>query len=516
MRSILLVTVVAIINLTLMASTQNTDLPRSTPAREGVEPQAIATFVDSLMAVPLTDIHHVIIVRHGKVIAEAHPAPFERDELHTLFSCSKTFTMLAIGMLVDDGKLSVDDRVVELLPDIAPAVVSEGHKTMTVKHLLTMCAGIKPDVIPSHDTGNWARTWLAQPVTRQGKFQYDSMCTYMLALIVQRISGKTLLDFLNERFFAPLGITDAQWEMCPDGVCVGGWGLRLTAESLAKAGMCMMNKGMWQGRQLISSKWLEEASQAHTNYENPVPYPTDKNQGYCYQMWRCLQPGAFRADGAYGQFIVMLPEQDMVVVINGVSHETDKELATIWNHLVPGVKEEALAFNQAQQDALEEKLQTLSLPLLSDCSRGKWDLGYTFKLAQNVRRYKRITLEYIGPRASQCLMTIEDSDGKVLMFPAKTDGWGYQHSGQLPPYADGDKGVYRESIAGLHGDFITAGNCAWVEKNIFVVRLYWTNWIVSQTLTFHIKGDGTATITNDEGYPGISPETIAATWSQVK
>ncbi|MBQ2162912.1 MAG: hypothetical protein II445_00225, partial [Muribaculaceae bacterium] len=125
-------------------------------------------------------------------------------------------------------------------------------------------------------------------------------------------------------------------------------------------------------------------------------------------------------------------------------------------------------------------------------------------------------LEYIGPRASQCLMTIEDSDGKVLMFPAKTGGWGYQHSGQLPPYADGDKGVYRESIAGLHGDFITAGNCAWVEKNKFIVKLYWTNWIVSQTLTFHIKGDGTATITNDEGYPGISPETIAATWSQVK
>ena len=221
MRSILFVTVVAIINLTLMASTQNIDLPRSTPDLEGVEPQAIATFVDSLMAVPLTDIHHVIIVRHGKVIAEAHPAPFERDELHTLFSCSKTFTMLAIGMLVDDGKLSVDDRVVELLPDIAPAVVTDGHKTMTVKHLLTMCAGIKPNVIPSHDTGNWARTWLAQPVTRQGKFQYDPskgrFRCYFRKLVVARcikiINKRTPVvpdDIDIEKY--PLEVTDDDCE----------------------------------------------------------------------------------------------------------------------------------------------------------------------------------------------------------------------------------------------------------------------------------------------------------------
>ena len=210
-------------NETAPAVAQNTTLPRSTPAQEGVDPNAVKQFIDALMAVPQTDIHHVVVVRHGKVIAEAHPAPFAKDDVHTLYSCSKTFTMLAIGMLVDDGRLSVNDKVIDLLPDKAPKVKSAALKTMTVKHLLTMTAGIKPSLELRQEGDDWARVWLAQPVTKQGRFQYDSLCTFMLAAIVQRITGKTLLEFLNERFFHPLGIYEADWEQSPDGTNVGGW-----------------------------------------------------------------------------------------------------------------------------------------------------------------------------------------------------------------------------------------------------------------------------------------------------
>ena len=495
-----------------------TMLPRGVPTQEGVDPNAISVFVDSLMAVPETDIHHVVIVRHGKIIAEMHPEPFSKDDVHTLYSCSKTFTMLAIGMLIDDGKLSVSDKVIDLLPDKAPAVKSDALKAMTVKHLLTMTAGIKPSLTLRQESDDWATTWLAQPVTEQGVFQYDSMCTFVLAAIVQRITGRTLLEFLNERFFHPLGIYEADWEEAPDGINVGGWGLRLTAESMAKAGICMMNKGRWQDRQLVSTEWIEKASQGHTNYRNPGSKPTDTNQGYCYQMWRCLLPGTFRADGAYGQFIVMSPENDLVVVITGVSHNTGKELACIWNHLIPGVKDAPLMADEQSQQALENKLAGAALPLLKN--KGLDDnsilLDYTFDLEDNVRGYKQVILktnDVFNP--DECTMTIVCSDGSKLLFPIKYAGWAFQRSSQVPPYNNAVNPINLKTISGLSDDYVTAGNFAWIDDKKLVVRIYWTTWIVPQTFTFETVecvGDmGTEVITNDEGYPGCAPEVIKAT-----
>lgn len=485
---------------------KNTELPRSTPAQEGVDPNAIVQFVDALMAVPQTDIHHVMVVRHGKVIAEAHPAPFNKDDVHTLYSCSKTFTMLAIGMLVDDGKLTVNDKVIDLLPDNAPKVKSAALKAMTVKHLLTMTAGIKPSLELRQESKDWARTWLAQPVTKLGKFQYDSMCTFMLSAIVQRITGKTLLEFLNERFFHPLGIYEADWEESPDGINVGGWGLRLTAESMAKAGVCILNKGKWESKQLVSSKWINESSFKHTNYSNPGKKSTDTNQGYCYQMWRCLLPGAFRADGAYGQFIVMCPEKDLVVVITGVSSNTGKELATIWNKLIPGVKNAELPANEAAQKALEKKLNNVALPLLKGYKGAQ---EYTFTLGPNARNYKTMQLKFDG---DMCNMTLTRNNGDDESYPFMHNGWAKQTTTHVPPYNNAVKPVNLNEVKGLVNKYTTAGNYAHTSDNTYTLRLYWTSWIVPNTFTIKMNKDLTATITNDEGYPGCEPEVINATY----
>lgn len=495
-------------NETAPAVAQNTTLPRSTPAQEGVDPNAVKQFIDALMAVPRTDIHHVVVVRHGKVIAEAHPAPFAKDDVHTLYSCSKTFTMLAIGMLVDDGRLSVNDKVIDLLPDKAPKAKSATLKAMTVKHLLTMTAGIKPSLELRQEGDDWARAWLAQPVTKQGRFQYDSLCTFMLAAIVQRITGKTLLEFLNERFFHPLGIYEADWEQSPDGTNVGGWGLRLTAESMAKAGVCIMNRGKWQGKQLVSAKWIDEASAKHTNYNNPGKRATDTNQGYCYQMWRCLLPDAFRADGAYGQFIVMSPKRDLVVVITGVSHNTGKELACIWQHLIPGVKDAPLAALENAQRNLTDCLNNVSLPLLTGKeSNGMKNL--TLTLGDNARHYKTMQLNFDGER--RCDITLTSHDGTVQKYPAAYLGWAKTSTTQAPPYNDAVRPVVLKTIDGLHGDYTVAGNYAWTSPDTLVVRLYWTNWIVPNTFTITLSQDGPTTIINDEGYPGVEPETIQTT-----
>lgn len=507
-KKILLVLILLAATCEISSAATNTALPRSTPAQEGVDANAVRVFVDSLMNVPETDIHHVMVVRHGKVIAEAHPAPFMKDDVHTLYSCSKTFTMLAIGMLVDDGKLSVNDKVIDLLPDKAPVEKSDALKAMTVKHLLTMTAGITPALELRQEGDDWVRIWLAQPVTKLGIFQYDSFCTFMLSAIVQRITGKTLLEFLNERFFHPLGIYEADWEECPDGINVGGWGLRLTAESMAKAGICMMNGGKWQGKQLISAKWIDEASQAHTNYSNPGSKPTDTNQGYCYQMWRCLLPDAFRADGAYGQFIVMSPECDLVVVITGVSNNTGKELACIWNHLIPGIKDAPLPDDEKAQRHLADRHATVSLKMLmGDKSNGKKRI--TLSLGDNARNYKTMQFDY---GENHCDITLTSNDGTVQKFPVSYLRWAKISTLQVPPYSNTVSPVNVKEIKGIDGNFSVAGNYAWENDNRLVLRLYWTNWIVPNTFTIDFNNDGTVIITNDEGYPGCEPEVITATY----
>lgn len=507
-KKILLVLILLAATCEISSAATNTVLPRSTPAQEGVDPNAVRVFVDSLMKVPETDIHHVMVVRHGKVIAEAHPAPFMKDDVHTLYSCSKTFTMLAIGMLVDDGKLSVNDKVIDLLPDKAPVEKSDALKAMTVKHLLTMTAGITPALELRQEGDDWVRIWLAQPVTKLGIFQYDSFCTFMLSAIVQRITGKTLLEFLNERFFHPLGIYEADWEESPDGINVGGWGLRLTAESMAKAGICMMNGGKWQGKQLISAKWIDEASQAHTNYSNPDPKLTDTNQGYCYQMWRCLLPDAFRADGAYGQFIVMSPERDLVVVITGVSNNTGKELACIWNQLIPGIKDAPQPADEKAQRHLADRLATVSLKvLMGDKSNGKKQI--TLSLGENARNYKTMQFDY---GENHCDITLTSNDGTMQKFLVSYLRWAKISTPQVPPYSNTVSPVNVKEIKGIDGNFSVAGNYAWENDNRLVFRLYWTNWIVPNTFTIDFNNDGTAIITNDEGYPGCEPEVITATY----
>ncbi|MBO4721931.1 MAG: serine hydrolase [Muribaculaceae bacterium] len=491
------------------------------PEMLGVDPQAIKKFIEELNSVPETDIHHVVIARKNSIIAEGDFGPFAKNEVHTLYSCSKTFTMLAIGMLVDDGKLSVDDKVIDLLPDKAPAEKSDALKAMTVKHLLTMCAGIEPSLTLWQESDDWAKSWLAQPVTRLGDFQYDSLCTFMLSSIVQRITGKTLLEFLNERFFHPLGIYEADWEESPDGINVGGWGLRLTAESMAIAGICIMHKGKWGDKQLVSEKWIEEASQAHTNYKHPDPKPTDTNQGYCYQMWRCLQPGAFRADGAYGQFIVMSSEHDLVVVITGVSHNTGKELACIWNYLIPGVNEiHAPVYDSAGQQMMRELPPPMDvsqhLRLILSIPRNDID-SIKLELGPNARSYRTMSIEFsekdYGISTDYfCRMKIVRDDGTIVEYPFLFNDWAKRTTTQAPPYNNAVGPVDMREIKGLKGEYNTAGTCYWLSDNKLVLKIYWTNWIVCNTFTIDFHEDGTATITNDEGYPCCEPEIINATY----
>jgi hypothetical protein len=260
--------------------------------------------------------------------------------------------------------------VISFFPDQLPEIVSPFLADMTVKDLLMMSAGQDPDptaIIPGSDS-NWVKAFLATPVLNDPgtKFLYNSMASYMLSAIVQKVTGEKVVDYLTPRLFEPLAIEGMDWEVDPVGINSGGWGLRLKTEDLAKFGQLYLHKGKWNDTQLIPETWIVEATSKQIDQVPDAPQSakdsSDWLQGYCYQFWRCRNNG-FRADGAFGQFIVVLPDEDAVVVFTAESGQTQSELNLIWDYLLPAMKDDALDENLDASAKLKEKLAALALPL---------------------------------------------------------------------------------------------------------------------------------------------------------
>ena len=342
-------------------------LPHSTPEAEGVSSAGILAFLDA-MAVNKHELHSFMLVRHGRVIAEGWWSPYGPQFNHTMYSMSKSFTSTAVGFAVAEGKLSVDDKVMSFFPDDLPAQQSEYLASLRVKHLLSMAAGhAKDPTFEMVKSENWVKAFLAWPMMNVpgSTFVYNSGATYMCSAIVQKVTGKKIVDYLRPRLFEPLGIEGATWEVCPRGVNTGGWGLNIRTEGLAKFGQLYLQKGAWNGRQILPAKWIEDA----TTFKIQQPLPakpsrpnseSDWLQGYCYQFWRSRH-NAFRGDGAFGQFTIVMPDQDAVLAITSESKGMQGELDLVWEHLLPAMKEKALPADPASHDRLKQTLASLAL-----------------------------------------------------------------------------------------------------------------------------------------------------------
>jgi CubicO group peptidase (beta-lactamase class C family) len=313
-------------------------LPRSTPVAEGVDPAAVRRIVDHLDR--LEDVHSVMVVRHGRVIAESWWHPHTAGRPHTMFSVSKSFTSTAVGIAIHEGLLTLDDRVIDLLPDDAPADPGEHLRAMRVRDLLTMTTGHSASTMEGIDRtislpgSRWARAILAQPVEYEPgtHFVYNTGATYLLSAILHRLTGERLLDYLTPRLLAPLGITHAAWEQDPDGIDTGGFGLSITTEEMAAFGQLYLRGGVWEGEQLVPAEWVAAASAKQVpNGENDS---SDWNQGYGYQFWQCRN-GAYRADGAFGQYIVVWPEKDLVIAMTSGLADLQSVLDVVWDTLLP-------------------------------------------------------------------------------------------------------------------------------------------------------------------------------------
>ena len=340
----------------MTAQAQTNDLPRTSPEAVGLRSTQVEALFDSLLAFPHTEIHSCIVMRHGRVVGEMYPAPFRAEYPHTQFSASKTFVAVAVGIAISEKRLRLKDHLVSFFPDKLPNIVSWRLKSITVEDLLTMRSGFVVDTKMRNVSRQWIRDYLAHPMNAEpGKrFQYDSINTYLLSAIIQKVTGMTVLDYLKSRVFNKLNIREVQWELSPEGINVGGWGLYIQSESLAKFGQLLLQRGKWLGEQLIPDKWVDAMM---TRYAE-----NDYGTGYGYQMWTCKYPTAWQANGAYGQFVIVVPKEDVVVVITQcTSNSTSREQAYIWDTLFKDMQKQPLPPSDDWQQ-LKARQWTLPLP----------------------------------------------------------------------------------------------------------------------------------------------------------
>ncbi len=369
------------------------DLPRSSPEAQGVSSIAVLSFVQAADR-DLDSMHSFMLVRHGHVVAEGWWSPYNAQSPHALYSLSKSFTSTAVGLAITEGKLSVDDNVLKFFPENAPANPSANLKSMRVSDLLRMSTGHQTEP-PRPADQPWTKAFLAHPVPfKPGThFLYNTSGTYMLSAIVQKATGQTVLEYLRPRLFEPLGIEHPTWETSPEGISTGGYGLSVRTEDIARFGQLYLQKGRWQGRQLVPEAWVEAATARQTS--NGSSPESDWDQGYGYQFWRCRH-GAYRGDGAFGQYCIALPEQDAVIAITSGVKDMQAVLNLIWDKLLPALKPSPLAPDEAARQKLEHTLKNLVLRPAQGTGSPAQALNRKYVFAANEHKLEAITLKNPG------------------------------------------------------------------------------------------------------------------------
>lgn len=299
---------------------ESSRLERSTPEAQGVSSEYLKDFFETLQAHPEARVHSVMVLRHGKVIAEGSFAPYRPELWHVTHSLCKSMTGMAVGMLIDEGKLSLDDRIIKIFSDQAGPLALLRQMNLTVRQLLTMTSGVVFNEAGAVTEEHWIKSFLESNVrgVPGETFQYNSMNSYMLAAVVCRVSGRSLSDYLKDKLWEPLGIRRIYWETSPEGIEKGGWGLYMTIEDMAKLGQLMLQKGCWEGRRILSEEWVSQstAKQIETPPEM-TPY------GYGYQIWMGQEPGSFQFNGMLGQNVMVFPRTDTVIVNTAGNMELD-------------------------------------------------------------------------------------------------------------------------------------------------------------------------------------------------
>ncbi len=481
----------------------NNQLPRnSVPQR--CPSSAILAFLDDIEAARL-ELHSLMLLQTGAVLAEGWWAPYARTAPHMLYSLSKSFTSTAAGMAIAEGRFSLEDAVISFFPDDVPDEVSGNLRAMRVRHLLTMATGHaqEPTLWKTPPGGSWARQFLTTPVEKEPgtHFLYNSPATYMVAALVEKTTGESLLNYLTPRLLAPLGIEGATWETDPHGIAVGGWGLNVTTEDIARFGQFYLQKGVWNGERLLAEEWVDQAtSKQISNGDDPN---NDWNQGYGFQFWRSRH-GAYRGDGAFGQYCLVMPEQEAVLAFTSGVEKMGSILELVWERLLPGLKEtEHASETPADYQRLKERLESLAVTAPQNQTASPPPLagqvsGAVYRFAPNDQQIESVTLAFNG---ASCLLTFQDSDDSG-------DKETHRVEGGLSDWKQGTTTFLQSSIWPSRRPptqvVKTRMRGGWINGNTLVFKLCYCETPFSPTLTFHFEDERTVTL-NIRGSVGFGP-----------
>lgn len=471
---------------------------RSDPESQGIRSETILGFLRRIEADNL-DLHSLMIVRNGHVVAEGAWAPYRSDVFHAMNSLSKSFTSTAIGLAVDEGKLSIDDPVISFFPEEVTPAIADNMQDLKVRHLLSMTTGHTVDTIPimsmSAD-GNWVKAFLETPIERPPgtHFLYNTGASYMLSAILYRATGEQLLDWLRPRLFEPLGITGVTTMVCPRGIHAGGYGMFMTVGDVAKFGQLYLQEGVWEGRRILSESWVRMAtSRQADNGDNPS---SDWNQGYGFQFWLCRH-GAYRGDGAFGQFCVVIPHKQAVVAITAGEGDMQGILNAVWEELLPGMNDAPVGqADAAAQRELAERLRTLAYPAAPSAEAG------------DERRWSGKTWRVVGNPAGIQTLALEFADGGAELAIGLPGGEQRLRIG----HGEWAEGVIR--FPGFDVPLVASGR--WIDRHVYEIALRYVGQAFHDRLTCHFTDNRLRVdVSRNVGFvPGLSdyllPPTLTA------
>jgi CubicO group peptidase (beta-lactamase class C family) len=307
-------------------------MERTTPEAERLSAETLHKYIQEISC---WNLHAYMIARGGKVVAEGAIAPHRLEDPHTIYSLSKTIHVLAVGLMLDQYPVSLEDRVLKFFPEYEQKCTNDQIRSCTIRNLLTMNAGL-PCKNSDHDfyeASDWVEEFFTtQPLHAPGTyFEYDNRCAYMLSAIVTRVCGVSSGELLQKQVFGPMGITDVVWETDRHNVSQAGWGICTSLETITKLGQLFLNGGSWEGRQLVPADWVKQCLRVETDTARLAD--PSKQYGYGYQIWKAAPDGVWCGRGAFGQLSILCQRQGLVISTFCGRQSYDEILNATWKLL---------------------------------------------------------------------------------------------------------------------------------------------------------------------------------------
>ncbi|MGI6665086.1 MAG: serine hydrolase domain-containing protein [Christensenellaceae bacterium] len=430
-------------------------LKRSDIKTTGLQPEKINALLGALMT-PQYGMQAMMLLKNGAVVKEVYKKPYQKNTRRCMFSVTKTLTALAIGFLMQDGSISEEDLVMPFFKEQLPAAPMEYMQHLKIKHLLTMTSGVnaaQQDTARAHvdavkigfpymyadfkinEQMNWAQDFLETYLTYPPgeKFVYDNNASHLLSAIVGKVTQKTMADYLAEKLFAPLGIPAPLWQTAPEGVTVGGYGVWLTLEELAGIGQFLLQKGHWQGKQILEKAYVEKMTSAQVEIGNRA---AKWEKAFGYQVWILGEGQAYAGIGAFGQMYVVFPAQEMVFAMLGGSLHYMKVLDVLMRHIPNLEQQEGMAETKKLPKHWAEEIPA---------GASSWDMpqamplsNHTFSFSENL--YGIEEMSFACGTEDTLRIKIKGEESIVPI------GFGYWAEGKFPVQEDAETDVHHTPL----------------------------------------------------------------------